>query len=335
MFTDDRSEFGPDVALQLPACDLVNLHWIGEFLDYPSFFPAVDKPMVWTLHDMNPFTGGCHYDSGCQRFRDACGACPQLGSSRPHDLSFDIHRRKAEAYASVPSGRMHVVAPSRWLQKQAQASALFADVPVSVIPNGLDTHVFEPRDAEGLRAALGIPGSASVLLFVSDRVGNTRKGFVLLQEAIRGIDPARSVYLVSIGRGQSDDGLDNHIHLGDVSNDRLMSLVYSMADLFVIPSLEDNLPNTVLESLACGTPVVGFDIGGIPDMVRPGETGQLVKARDVAGMREAILQLLQDRPALASMGKQCRAVALAEYDLLLQAERYAKLYASMIGGGRP
>jgi len=332
LFSDDRSECGRDVVRQLPDCDLVNLHWVAGFVDYAALFASISKPIVWTLHDMNPFTGGCHYNGGCKRFHDRCGECPQLGSENRNDLSHAILQRKARAYAGLKSGQMHIVTPSRWLKKEAQASSLFAALPVSVIPNGLDTSIFLPRDAAGMKSALGIPEHASLVLFAADSIGNARKGFSLLMNAVSGMPSSQRVFFLSVGGGEVSCLGEDHIHLGSIDNDILMSAIYSLADLFVIPSLEDNLPNTVLESMACGTPVVGFDLGGIPDMIRPGQTGQLVKAKDVSGLREAIMSLLHDRAALERMGTQCRTVAVAEYDLGVQAKRYMELYSLLLEG---
>jgi len=332
MYSDDRSEFGVDVLRQMPDCDILNLHWVAGLIDYASFFPAFEKPVVWTLHDMNAFTGGCHYTAGCERFEDSCGKCPQLGSEIDDDLSRVVWKRKSTLFEAISPERMHIVTPSRWLKEQALASSLFSRFPVTVIPNGLDTTAFAPR-GDGLKSALGIPPQAAVVLFVADSVDNQRKGFSLLLEAVRQMSAERLVYFLSIGGGRIDAGLEHHIHLGNISSDLLMSAVYSCADIFVIPSLEDNLPNTVLESMSCGTPVVGFDVGGIPDMVRPGQTGALVEAQSITGLSQTMIRMLKDKPALQRMGEHCRTVALTEYDLSVQAARYAELYRTLLTGG--
>jgi len=330
MYSDDRSEFGAQVVNQLPECDIINLHWIAQFVDYRSFFSSVRQPIVWTLHDMNPFTGGCHYAADCDRFLNMCGACPQLGSTNERDLSRAILRRKAKVFSSLGEGRLHIVTPSKWLQKEAQASALFQQVPVSVIANGLDTNDFSPRDSGGLKSALGIPEDAKVVLFAADSVDNQRKGFSLLLDALRDIDSLDKLFFLSIGGGQARCPVDHYIHLGNIENDLLMSIIYSLADVFVIPSLQDNLPNTVIESMACGTPVIGFDLGGIPDMVRHGQTGLLVEALNVAGLRQAIEMLLKDETKREQMSHQCRRVVEVEYDVRIQAHRYTELYQSIL-----
>lgn len=332
-FTDDRSEHGERILAQLPPADLVHLHWVSRFLDFPSFFAAVPArvPVVWTLHDMNPFTGGCHTSGGCERHRAECGACPQLASREEDDPSREIWRRKQSAYAHLRIERTRIVAPSRWMAAQARASSLLGRFRVEVIPNGVDTEVFAPRDRLAARAALGLPPDASVLLFVAEWTDVPHKGFALLLDALRRLPRRDDLVLLSLGvLRRSVDVPFRHVHAGTIDNDRRLSEVYSAADLFTIPSLADNLPNTVMESLACGTPVVGFDVGGIPDMVRPGQTGALAPAGDVDSLAAAIEGLLADAPRRREMAETCRRVATSEYSLAQQADRVAALYRSLL-----
>jgi len=334
-FTDDRSEHGNDVLGQLPSCDIINLHWVAGFVDYRAFFSGILKniPIVWTLHDMNAFTGGCHYDYSCGKFIRSCGGCPQLGSDIEDDLSRKVWKRKKVAFDQLGAERLHIIAPSRWLAKEAKQSSLLGRFPVSVIPYGLDQEVFAPRDAKGFREALGIPADAQVVLFVADWVQNKRKGFSILTEAFSGLNDVDNLLLFSVGSGQIELGTNkSYVHLEYIDVDRILSIAYSAADVFVIPSLQDNLPNTVLEAIACGTPVVGFDVSGIPDLVRPGITGYLAPVQDVSALRNAIVDLLGDPDTLAEMSANCRRVAKKEYDLNLQAKRYAELYEKILTG---
>jgi glycosyltransferase involved in cell wall biosynthesis len=329
-FTEDRTEFAGQVAPQIPPGDVINLHWVRHLIDFQAFFGAVERPVVWTLHDMNAFTGGCHYDAECGRYAAACGACPQLRSPDERDLSRQVWERKQAAFSQVPPDRLHVVAPSRWLADCARRSSLLARFPVHVIPYSLDLNTFRPYDAAGLRAALGVAPTDRVVLFVSQMVRNRRKGFALLREALAGMEARDDVVLVSVGRRAPDlAGPLRHVHLGSIGVDGLLALVYAAADVFVIPSLQDNLPNTVLEAMACGTPVVGFDAGGIPDMVRPGETGSVVPTGDVRALREALVHVLDDDDARAHMAARCRATAEAEYAPAVQARRYLDLYETV------
>ncbi len=330
--SDDRSDLGWDLMRQLPTCEIVNLHWVAGLVDFGSFFRTVPQrsPLVWTLHDTNPFTGGCHYYGACRRFNDGCGACPQLGSVIDSDLTRAIWQRKKAAYSRIPDGRLHVVAPSRWLAGEARQSALLGRFPVSVIPNGLDTEAFGPRDRATARDVLGIPRGARVVLFAADSIGDRRKGFAPLAEALAPLPADAGIHLVSVGKNAVSPNIRlPYLNLGFFKNDRILSLVYSAADLYVIPTLDDNLPNTVLESMSCGTPVVGFEVGGVPDMVRNGVSGFVVPKGDTTALRQAVLRVLDNVALRSEMSQNCRRIAVEEYDIKLQARRYMTLYESM------
>jgi len=332
-FSDDRTVFSKDVCLHIPESDIINLHWVAEFLDLGAFFSWLpkDKPLVWTLHDMAAFTGGCCHAIACDRFVDRCGACPQLGSSNEADLSREIWLRKKGYYATLNPARFHVVTPSRWLGERLKRSSLLSQFPHCVIPYGLDLEVFKPRDRRLSREVLGIPIASKVILFVSNGLHVRLKGLHVLVDALNEMDADTGIFFLSLGLG-SPPSLARfpHAHINSITEDRLLSLVYSAADLFVLPSLADNLPNTMLESIACGTPVVAFDAGGIPDAVRPGVTGLLAKTGDARELRSAILELLGNDAKRAEMSANCREIALAEYSLELQAKRYVQLYESML-----
>ncbi|WP_341481213.1 glycosyltransferase [Salinibacter ruber] len=331
-FIDDRTPHPGAVLQQSPEPSILNLHSVYGFVDHGSFFRKLTRPAVWTLHDMNAFTGGCQYTNGCRRFEDACGCCPQLGSDDEHDLSHQVWSRKKTAYRQAAvQDQLHVVCPSEWMAEEAHASTLLADVPVSVIPYGLDSDLFFPRDAEGVPAALGIPDDHRIVLFVASDT-RPRKGFDLLDKALSALG-AEKTTLLSVGGEEPELDADlPHVHAGYVKNDLLLSVVYSLADVFVIPSRQDNLPNTVLESMACGTPVVGFDVGGIPDMVRPGETGWLAEAEDVRSLRRAVEASLSDDAIRRQRGERARAVVEDEYTLEVQARAYKALYEKTLVG---
>jgi glycosyltransferase involved in cell wall biosynthesis len=330
-FSDDRSQHALDLVRQLPPCDVIHLHWVAGFVDIEAFFSALPRrtSVVWQLHDMNPITGGCHYDQDCGRHISGCGACPQLGSTDPEDLSRQIWKRKQGVFGALEVNRLHLVVPSRWMLQLVKDSPLFAQFPVTLIPYGVDLEEFAPRDRSLAREVLGIPQGAQVVMFVSDHLTNRRKGFSVLSAALSELSQAHNLFLVSVGRGNPQGtGPIPGVHMGEVGNDRWLSVIYSAADLFVIPSLQDNLPNTVLESMACGTPVVGFDVGGIPDLVRPGRTGQLVPIGDAVALRQAITHLLNAPSTCRQMGAECRKVAMEECSYELLAMRHTALYES-------
>lgn len=333
VFSDHRSLRGKALMKSLPDCDLINLHWVSGFVDFPLFFRKVPSKMklVWTLHDMNAFTGGCHYALDCDAFTAACGACPQLGSNNPRDISNSILNQKKEVYRGFESHDSRIIAPSHWMKKQVQGSTLLNRFPISVIPYGVDLEVFLPHDPNQSRLELNLPLDKKIILFVANAVKIMHKGFEILVRALEQLGNSEGILLVSLGSGKPVmDASVPHLHLGHFRDNHQIAKVYSAADIFVIPSLQDNLPNTVLESLACGTPVIGFDVGGIPDMVRPGVTGLLVPPKDEESLGDAIQTLLQNDALRAQMSENCRRIAVNEYALDIQAKRYIELYQEVL-----
>ena len=331
-FSDDRSQHAFDLVRHIPPCDVLHLHGVAGFVDYQAFFSALPArtPLVWHLHDMNVMTGGCHYDEDCGRYMKGCGACPQLGSTDPMDLSRQIWTRKQGVFGALEANQLHLVAPSRWMFQLVKGSPLLSKFSATLIPDGVDVEEFAPRDRRFAQEILGIPQGAQVVMFVSDHLTNRRQGFSVLFEALSGLTQADHLFFLSVGKGDPQGtGPTPGLHMGEVRNDRWRSVIYSAADLFVIPSVQDNLPNTVLESLACGTPVVGFDVGGIPDMVRPGRTGQLVPVGDAGALRQAMTHLLNAPSLCRQMGAECRRIVMEEYSSGLLATRYAALYESL------
>lgn len=326
---DHRCQRGADPLKQLPAADLINIHTLANFIDYEPFIRKVRVPTVWTLHTMSPFTGGCTNSYGCQRFTESCGCCPLLESESPNDLSRDVFVEKQGIYRHAKS--LNLVAPSRWMAAEAERSSLFRQFPVTVIPNGIDTEVYTPHDRGFARKVLGIPPSARVLLFVTQHSVQYRlKGFSVLMEALLQLVGLKDLHLITLGSDALDEVPIRHTHFGHVFDDHLLSLIYSASNLFVLPSLFDNLPNVVIEAFACGIPVVAFDVGGVPDMVRPGVTGELAPRGDAGELGRKIAELLQNDSRREAMSEECRRVAVAEYSMVVQAERYLELYHRIV-----
>jgi glycosyltransferase involved in cell wall biosynthesis len=333
IFSDDRSQYKNISFPLLSNTHIINLHWIARFIDYKSFFRSLPEqiPIVWTLHDMNPFTGGCHYDNDCTKYRKKCGRCPQLGSKKEFDLSRRIWKRKNQIFRQMDPGRIHIVAPNKWMAETVKSSQLLRKFPVTMIPYGVDTQVFSPRCRQLARNSLEVPKDAKVILFVADSLSNDRKGFKFIVEALNGISNIKKLFLLSIGNGQVISNLQiPHLNFGHIDNDRLLSLVYSAADLFVIPSIQDNLPNTVLEAMSCGTPVIGFNVGGIPDMVRNDETGCLIPPKNIVALRSTIVHLLRHPQTIQNLGMTCRQTALQDYSIKIQAKQYFELYKNIL-----
>lgn len=333
LFSTDRSARGLGLAARLPGSQITNLHWVCDLVDYEDFLcrAAQETPLVWTLHDMNPFTGGCHYAGDCDRFCRRCGQCPALGSTGMHDVSRSVWCRKKTVFGALPADRIVFVSPSRWLAQCARASSLVGRFTCRVIPYGVNIEDFAPRDQNAARERLGVDPSARIVLFAAASLADERKGFSLLVEALSGLN-VPNLLLVSLGGGTKPEINDvPHVHLGYIEDVIRLSDVYSAADVFAIPARHDNFPNTMLESMACGTPVIAFDSGGIGEAVRDGVTGRLVASRAVPALRECIVRTLSDRRLLLDMAKRCRQIAVAEYSLEVQARRYVDLYQELVG----
>ncbi|MDD2733785.1 MAG: glycosyltransferase [Desulfuromonadaceae bacterium] len=334
MFSDTKSFFKLENAEKIRAADIIHFHWMTGFFDYSEALPLLrGKKIVWTIHDMNPFTGGCHYAGDCDKYRSNCGACPQLGSSNEMDLSRRIWEQKKLTYDELD---ITVVTPSRWMAACACASALFKGFPVKVIPNGLPMEIFRPIPSADIRKGLNIPVNAKVILFGADHLMNRRKGFVFLLDALRNYRPTSAdcpIYLAVFGKPEPGLTISSDysvLNFGSLTNEDEIASLYSLADVFVLPSLEDNLPNTVLEAMACGTPVVGFDTGGIPDMISHKVNGFLARPRDVSSLAEGIDWCLFscDRTTISSV---CREWVLARYSLPAQSKAYATIYKELSG----
>jgi glycosyltransferase involved in cell wall biosynthesis len=321
------------------AADVLNLHWITGFLSPNGLrrLQALGKPMVWTLHDQRSFTGGCHYTAGCTGFETDCAGCPQLREN-PYDFPAAA---LADQIAAIDATRFTVVTPSRWLADCARRSRVFRDAAVQVIPYGLETDVFTPIDRAKARAALDLPLDGLHILFGADNPNEKRKGFLPLMEAFRHCaadagfaQRLQDGAITFVSFGPSDvvaQFPDLRIRsLGYVHGDARMALAYAAADLFALPSLEDNLPNTLLEALGCGTPSLAFNIGGVPDAITDGETGRVVmQIGDPVMLARTILTLTADPRTLAAMRGTCRLEAERRFQLAHQASAYAALYASL------
>jgi glycosyltransferase involved in cell wall biosynthesis len=326
--TDTRTADPWTVPEQLPTCDVINLHWVTGLIDWQSLFKSVAGriPLVWTLHDMNPMTGGCHYSGGCQRFDSQCGRCPLLGSNSDHDPTRAIWKRKCQSLSLLSPMQLQIVADSTWLAARAQESSLLKQFKIRVIHYGIDTDVFRPRSRMAARASLGITDDALVVLFVAESVTNRRKGLGHLVGALRLMSEIPKLFLLSVGGDACEVPIERSLHLGAISNERMLAIAYSAADVFVIPSLEEAFGQTALEAMACGIPVVGFNIGGIPDIVVPGETGYLAKGGDVEDLARQLRLALSNTTLLQEMGARCRRMVEQFHTLECQARQYCSVY---------
>lgn len=330
LFSFDRTRFTVSMHPLVKEADLIILHWTANMVDSNEFFPALGgKPVIWALHDMNPMTGGCHYTGGCEKYLSGCGACPKLGSHDPNDLSRKIFRRKTAVYANH---RLCLVSPSKWLADRAGESLLFKGRETHLIPHGVPCDIFTPRDRKELRDFLGLPQDKTLILFGSDHP-SPRKGMDLLASALRSLGERTALSgteLVTFGHhedpGSFPGGLPCPVHsMGYIYDDRLLSTVYSSCDMFVSPVREEAFGLTLLESMASGTPVIGYNVGGISDMMIPHDTGLLAKPGDIRDLSDK-MEFLITRPAdCKAMGENARELVEKEFTIGEQVKRYAAL----------
>ncbi|MEZ6093151.1 MAG: glycosyltransferase [Pirellulaceae bacterium] len=277
---------------------------------------------------MNPFTGGCHFSNGCTQFRKDCGNCGQVCNAEINDISAWNMGVKRNAFAGH---KMNVVSPSEWLLREAKSSPVWpAQTSFLHIPYGLDVKRFHPIDKSLARKRLGLPDDRVIMGFGSDNLANPRKGFDYLSRAVKQLPRASdTLHGLVFGGGNvsTGAGLPGCSELGFVDNSEQLVLAYSACDFFVVPSLEDNQPQTAwLESLACGTPVVGFRSGGIPEIVRDSVEGLLVERASVKDLARAIEWMVRESETRSLMGRRARLRAVNEFNSEKQAKAYLTLY---------
>ncbi|MDC7218875.1 MAG: glycosyltransferase [Spirochaetales bacterium] len=306
-----------------------HFHWIaGGFIDIP-WIGKQEKPIVWTLHDMWPFTGGCHYSGGCREFEETCGSCPILNSNKDKDYSRILWEKKLKAYNS---SNITVVSPSNWLAEEAKKSSLFKNHDIRVIPNGIDLEKVFPIDKNEAKKSLGIPVDKKVLLFGAvNSTSERRKGVDHLHSYLLQED-RDDLFLLVFGGSLTEKQQDLYsipsLSLGHINGIEGLKIAYSAADVFIAPSQEENLANTVMEALACGTPVVAFDIGGMPDYIGDGYNGRLVEPFHIGKMKEAIHSILDDKSVEWSINARCMVEENFSIEFCLA--RYNQLYEELL-----
>jgi glycosyltransferase involved in cell wall biosynthesis len=313
--------------------DIINLHWVNAGYLQIESLAKFNQPIVWTLHDMWAFTGGCHYSGSCDRYSQSCGSCPQLGSHQKWDLSHWVWKRKAKAWKNL---NLTLVTPSQWLADCAKNSSLFQNSRIEVIPNSLDVNQYKPIDRNIARELLNLPHIKYLLLIgAGDVHSDRRKGFHLLLAALKKLSNNQlqnQIELVVFGTSEPMDppdlGFKTH-YLGKVNDDLSLSLVYSAANIFIAPSLEDNLPNTVMEALACGIPSVAFNIGGMSDMIEHKRNGYLAEPYAIEDLANGIAWVLEDKERYSELSFRARQKVEQEFSLEIQAQHYLSLYEEL------
>ncbi|SDM84749.1 Glycosyltransferase involved in cell wall bisynthesis [Daejeonella rubra] len=327
----------------LRSADIIHLHWINHAFLRPEDIvrlSSLNKPIVWTFHDSNAFTGGCHVRYDCDHFLKECGDCPVLKYPGPDDSSHRIWKRKAKAYSKL---NLTIIAPSKWMADSVKKSSLLGMAKVVNIPNTLDTKVFKPSVKSEARTKLGLNPDKFILMsgFMPSRK-DLHKGTPYLIEAIElfirdhQVSPDL-VELVVFGNRDEKNVSEFPIHttfLGTIADDEKLALCYSAADVFLAPSLEDNLPNTVMESLACGTPLAAFTTGGIPDMVKHKHNGYLADYRSSADMAAGIAWIY-NYPNRAELNFNARQTIEEHFSESIIAGQHIDLYKTLLNNHVP
>lgn len=299
LFDVDTAHTGADIT-RLPEfreADIIHLHWINQGMlslkDIRKILKS-GKPVVWTMHDMWPATAICHLTLGCNRFKSTCTHCKYLPGHAAHDLAWRTWQRKK---ATLARHSIFFVACSKWLAEEARQSSLLTRQAIENIPNPIDTHLFHPEDQQEARQRTSLPTDKHLILFVSQRATNVNKGMTFLADAVRQLAnerPAtRTDTAVVVLGGHAEEVaplFDLPVHaLGYVSDPKQIADIYNAADVFVLPSLSENLPNTIMEAMACGTPCVAFNVGGIPEMIDHRQNGYVARYRDSADLKNGLL----------------------------------------------
>ena len=319
--------------------DVLNLHWVSSLLSVADI-GRLSKPVVWTLHDMWAFCGGEHYapDGGEARFREGYRADNRPPSERGPDLNRQTWETKRRAWARK---RFTIVSPSRWLAECARGSVLFSGAAVHVIPYPLDIEAtWRPIPREAARIALGLPPDKRLILMGADGgVADPRKGSDLLRESVaRLVAPTRDdIELVIFGQEMpaGPNTWPCRVHwMGDVRDDRILALLYSSADVMVVPSRQEAFGQTALEAQACGTPVAAFQIGGLPDIVVHRETGWLARPFDTGDLAEGLCWMLGDTNRRQGLSQSARDRALKMWSPAVVAPQYVRVYEQAMRDSR-
>ena len=309
--------------------NIINLHWVGDFLDWLSFFKTGnDKKIVWTLHDMSPFTGGYHYANGYTGYQHEDQNYPPAATTNFPHIAADTLKNKKKLLKAYTQP-LQIVSPSNWLSETSASSALFRHYPHTTIANSIDPAIFKPIDKAVCRKILNLPIESLLLLSVSHDVNKPRKGFKILLDSFSHLSSEKKVTLCAIGSVSEENNQPfTCLTLGELRDPRLMSIAYNAADAFVIPSTEDNLPNTMLEAIMCGTPVIGFSVGGIKDAITNGLNGYLSEEVTSEGLAKAITTFIDHRASFNA--EVIRQDALQRYAPQIQATNYLALYNKLL-----
>lgn len=335
LFYVDIANVGADITSlpEFKEADIIHLHWINQgflSLDGIRKIIASGKPVVWTMHDMWPFTGICHHSDDCERFQQECHHCPLLYKGGAHDLSYRVFQKKKNLFRNA---HITFVACSQWLEKRAKQSALLIGQRIVTIPNPINSVIFKPESKPQARLNFNLPEKKRLILFGSMKTTDKRKGIDYLIEACRILKEQYAELSEQLGVvivGNEADQLRNSLPLPTysidyVADEKRMATLYNAVDLFVTPSLQENLPNTIAEAMACGTPCVGFRVGGIPEMIDHLENGYVAEYKDASDLAKGMAYVLTeaDYPEMSRAAVRKAGLAYSERHVAM---KYINIY---------
>ncbi|WP_457747003.1 glycosyltransferase family 4 protein [Sulfurimonas sp.] len=331
LFSSSYLPFSP-IASKINALkpDIVHLHWITGGTLRIEDLQRIKAPIVLSCHDMWPFTGGCHYDENCGRYIDNCGSCKVLKSNKENDISRRVFNRKLKIYSKIEN--LLIICSSRWLTQCAQRSTLFKHKNIVTLPNCIDTELFQPIDKNIVKNIFSIPKKRKIILFSAmNALSDPRKGFKELYKAINMLQLENIAFVIS-GSSKPKDFVElNHAtyFIPPLADEYSLPLMYNIADVVIVPSLQENLANSIIESLSCGVPVVAFNVGGNPDIIEHKKNGYLAQSFESEDMAYGIEWVLNNKN-YASLSNEARYTALNKFDSKVVAQQYIKLYENFL-----
>lgn len=320
---------------QLSECELLHLHWVARLIDGDRFFDFLptELPVVWTLHDMNPLTGGCHHADACQNYRTGCGHCPMLNRPNANDLSRKVFEAKERLFKRRD---IHIVTPSYWMESIARESPFAPDfASIRTIYNGIDLELFRRSNGKRLRDALGIPGDAVVLGYGAESLTNQRKGINEFCQVLQHLSQVRNVVGLVFGKGSVPMKLGAHVYqLGSLRTEPELATAYSAMDIFVSPTHAEILGQAILESQACETPVVAFGVGGVNESIADGETGLLASLHNFEDLLHKTLLIIDEPDLRHRMGHAGRRRVERLFDAKNSVTHHLELYEECLSTHR-
>ena len=327
-FLFGKSQVGD--SLQKLESDIIHLHWINSFVNFNEKH-LKEKPVVWTLHDCNPFTGLCHYFVDCEKYKIQCASCPILNSNISKDISTINFFEKQKRYNKI---NLHIVCPSSWMAEKVRGSALLGNFEVSIIQHGLNTSVFSPIEKYYAKEALKINRNKKVVLYgaVNAKL-NKLKGYHFLNEALIRLKEKYGkdyVQIVIFGEAEGGSVTDfETIYLGHIYDDRFLSIIYSSADVMVVPSVQEAFGQTASEALACGTPVTAFATSGLMDIVDHKKNGYLARPFESEDLADGISWCLENN-SNEQLSINAREKVLNNFTTDIMTDKYLSLYKSIL-----